>query len=206
MRTIGVTGGVGSGKSELLEYIQKNYRCRIIRADETAHELERPGEVCYSPLVSLLGSGILGSDGMIDPHLMAEEIFSDAGLLEKVNAIVHPAVKEYLLSAVKEAKTDDNGNDRYDFLFIEAALLIEEHYDLILDELWYIYADHEIRRARLKKSRNYSDRKIDDIFSRQLSEEVFREKCRVVIDNSGTLEDAYRQIDHELGEYLCQKK
>ena len=206
MRTIGVTGGVGSGKSELLEYIQKNYRCRIIRADETAHELERPGEVCYSTLVSLLGSGILGSDGMIDPHLMAEEIFSDAGLLEKVNAIVHPAVKEYLLSAVKEAKTDDNGNDRYDFLFIEAALLIEEHYDLILDELWYIYADHEIRRARLKKSRNYSDRKIDDIFSRQLSEEVFREKCRVVIDNSGTLEDAYRQIDHELGEYLCQKK
>ncbi len=205
MRTIGITGGVGSGKSELLDYIGKKYRCRIIRSDQTAHELERPGQVCYAPIVGLLGNDVLNDQGAIDASKMAGMIFADERLLAKVNGIVHPAVKEYLISEISRAKKAlaPDGSPEYDFLFIEAALLIEERYDLILDEIWYIYADKEIRRDRLKKSRAYSDRKIEDIFGRQLSEDVFREKCRVVIDNSGTLEDAYRQIDRELGEYLC---
>ena len=85
-----------------------------------------------------------------------------------------------------------------DFLFIEAALLIECGYDKIVDELWYIYADKEVRRQRLKESRGYSDEKIDNIFKNQLSEDKFRSHCKVVIDNSGTLEDTCKQIDRAL--------
>lgn len=208
MRTIGITGGIGSGKSELLAYIQGKYRCQVIRSDEAAHELEMPGNVCYKPLIDLLGNDILNDDGMINPHIMAQKIFSDKTLLEGVNGIVHPAVREYLLDKIKSSslEKDDDGRERYDFLFIEAALLIEERYDLVLDELWYIYAECDVRRKRLKESRAYSDEKIDSIFDRQLSDEKFREKCKVVIDNSGTLLEAYRQIDEKLGEYLCQTK
>lgn len=81
-----------------------------------------------------------------------------------------------------------------DYFFIEAALLIEDHYDTIVDEMWYIYADEDTRRKRLKESRGYSDSKIDDIFASQSSDDVFRRFCSVVIDNSGSIEDTKIQL------------
>lgn len=87
---------------------------------------------------------------------------------------------------------------RVDFFFLEAALLIEEGYDRIVDELWYVYADEEVRRKRLKESRGYSDAKIDHIFHSQLPEEEFRRHCRRVIENNGDLQETCRQIDEVL--------
>ena len=83
---------------------------------------------------------------------------------------------------------------------VEAALLIEEHYDEVLDELWYVYVPEVIRRDRLKASRSYSDEKIDSIFAAQLSEQEFREHCRYVIDNGNDLSYTYRQIDELIGQ------
>ena len=83
---------------------------------------------------------------------------------------------------------------------LEAALLIEEHYDEICDELWYIYTREDIRRERLMASRGYSTEKVDRIFASQLTEEVYREHCRVVIDNNGSEAEAFRQIERALSE------
>ena len=83
--------------------------------------------------------------------------------------------------------------------------MIEDGYLEIVDEMWYIYAREEVRRQRLRTTRNYSDEKIDAIMGSQLKEEEFRKYCNAVIDNSDTLTDAYRQIDEKLGEYLWQK-
>ena len=87
-----------------------------------------------------------------------------------------------------------------DYLFIEAALLIENGYDKIVDEMWYVYADEEVRRQRLKTTRGYSDSKIDDILKGQLSDEEFRQHADFVIDNSGDVEGMQRCIDLKLGE------
>lgn len=198
MRTIGITGGVGSGKSEILSYIREHYNCRIILADETAHELEEPGQICYQKLVALLGTRILNADGTIHKGKMAAVVFKDKEMLQKVNAIVHPAVKDYIGQELQKEKEWN----QYDFFFLEAALLIEEHYETIMDELWYIYAKEDVRRERLKKSRGYSDEKITQIMKEQLPEQIFRAYCKVVIDNSGAIEDAYKQIDEKLGGYL----
>ena len=127
---------------------------------------------------------------------MAATIFQSEELLEKVNAIIHPAVKDMILCEIKQ--TREKGD--VSFFFIEAALLIECGYLNIVDEMWYIYAKEDVRRERLKQSRNYSDEKIDAIMDSQLKEEEFRKHCRVIIDNSGSLEDAYEQIDRKLGE------
>ena len=80
--------------------------------------------------------------------------------------------------------------------------MIEDGYLEIVDEMWYIYAREEVRRQRLRTTRNYPDEKIDAIMGSQLKEEEFRKYCNVVIDNSDTLTDANRQIDEKLGEYL----
>ena len=75
MRTIGITGGVGSGKTKVLAYIKDKYNCEVILADEVAHKIKEPGERCYSALVDLLGQGVLAPDGKIDKGKMAEKIF-----------------------------------------------------------------------------------------------------------------------------------
>ncbi len=200
MKIIGVTGGVGSGKTELLHYIEKNYRCRILLADEASHEVMQKGGRIYEPLVALLGSSVLDSSGEINRKEMAARIFSQEELLGRVNALIHPAVREYILEAVAEEreKAAAGAEDAVDYFFLEAALLIECGYRSVVDEMWYIYCDLAVRRERLKKSRGYSDEKIDSILSSQLTEAEFRSGSDVVIDNSGNLEDAYRQIREAL--------
>ena len=196
MKTIGITGGVGAGKSEVLKLIEEMCRCTIVKADDLARSLEVKGEVCYEPLIDLLGKEVLSYDDQIDAKKMAGMIFAEGAedLLAGVNAIVHPAVKKRIL----EMMDDEEQRGVNDYFFIEAALLIEDHYDTIVDELWYIYADEKVRRKRLKDSRGYSDTKIDDIMDSQSSDEVFRNYCSVVIDNSGSIEDTKSQLERIL--------
>ncbi|MCM1325547.1 MAG: dephospho-CoA kinase [Bacteroidales bacterium] len=194
MRFIGITGGVGSGKTELLRYIRKHYKCEVYLADEVAHEVKLPGTKCYKELTALLGSEIIKSDGQIDKAVMADKIFADKQLLMQVNAIIHPAVREFLTEKFTRAKQLGEA----ELFFVEAALLIEAGYAQVADELWYVHVDREIRAKRLAAARGYSAEKFDSITENQLSEEEFRKHCGFVIDNSGSLEDSYRQIDKKL--------
>ena len=195
MITIGVTGGVGAGKSEILRYLDNNYSCRILMSDNAAKELEAPGGVLYEPLVRLLeeadaGEGTSGplllENGEIDKKEMAARIFSDPQLLAKINELVHPAVNEYIREEIEREKK----NGEKEFFILESALLIENRYDRILDSMWYIYCEESVRGARLKASRGYSDEKIRSIMMSQVSEDVFRSHCDTVIDNTGDFDGA----------------
>lgn len=190
MRVIGITGGVGSGKSTLLNELAKIYSCRILLSDDAAKDLERKGQVCYQPLIDLMGDDILSSDGEIDKKLMASKIYSDPTLLEKVNSIIHPAVRAYILSEIEK----DKKAGKVDYFFLEAALLIECGYNDVVDEMWYIFADDRARFERLKASRGYTEDKINAIIKSQLSDEEFKKGSDFVIDNSGALNDAVNQI------------
>ena len=199
MRFIGITGGVGSGKSEILGYIGKNYKCEIYLADEAAHLVKQPGTKAYETLLALLGRDIAGADGQIDKGVMADRIFADPDLLEQVNGIIHPAVKEFLLEKLDAARKAG----QTEFFFVEAALLIEGGYLALVDEMWYIYADEQVRRERLRASRGYSQEKIARIMASQLTEAQFRESCDFVIDNSGDFAGTCRQIDARL--LMCKE-
>jgi dephospho-CoA kinase len=195
MHFIGITGGVGAGKSEILSYLSQKPGIRVMLADEIAHELMEPGHACYDRLRELFaGEDIFGQDGSFDRAKLATVVFSDGEKRRRLNDVVHPAVKEYVIREYEEEKKKAS----LDFLFLEAALLIEEHYDAICEELWYIYTDSKVRRARLKASRGYTDAKIDGIFQSQLADEVYRKHCRVVIDNNGDPEETMEQIDQVL--------
>lgn len=197
MITIGITGGVGAGKSEVLKYISENYNAEIMYADRYAEELEMPGGACYEPLVSLLGEDVLTNNLEIDRKKMSFQIFSNPALLDRVNDIVHPAVKTGVISKIEELKAEGEK----DFFFLEAALLIECGYKEILDELWYIYADEDIRRKRLKSSRGYSDEKVDNILASQLDSATFAANADFIVDNSQNLETTFRQIDERMDSY-----
>lgn len=201
MKIIGITGGVGCGKSEVIRYIMKNYNCYVIFADDLAKQLQEKGNICYDKIVELLGVEILSQSGEIDKVKMAAKIFADEKLLDKVNNIIHPAVKDSILAQIEIQQK----KKEVDFFIIEAALLIECGYVKIVDEMWYVYTKDDIRRERLKISRGYSDEKISQIFSSQLSYEEFLSASTFIIDNNDSMDLTQKQIDNKLEEYLCQK-
>lgn len=196
MRMIGITGGVGSGKSQVLSWLREHCQGEFLEADRVAHRLMARGGNCYAAIVELFGREILGEEGEIDRKKMGSRVFQNRELLKKLNAIVHPAVKAYIREAADRARTRGDK-----FLFLEAALLIEEKYDEICDELWYVYAGEAVRRERLKKSRGYSDEKIDGMLASQLPEEEFRKHCCFVLDNSGDFFDTAKQLEQRMKIY-----
>ncbi len=197
MKIIGITGGVGSGKSEVLAFLEKNYDAAVLRADEAGHRVMRKGTDCFDAIVELFGTGVVGSSGELDRGVIAEQVFRDRELLRRLEAIVHPAVRQEILLALEEERAAGRS-----FFFLESALLIEQEYDRITDEMWYIYAREDVRRERLRSSRQYSDEKITAVIRSQLPEEAFRRSCDFIIDNSGEFRETEKQIRARMKRYL----
>ena len=203
MIIIGVTGGMGAGKSRVLAYLEEKWNARTIRLDDISRDLLARNGLCYEQTIHIFGEEIVKPDGDLDRALIARMIFEDSRLRDRLNALVHPAVKAEVRWIAEEMRQLDAG-----LLVVEAALLIEGGYREICDELWYIYADEAVRRERLKSSRGYTDERIDGTFATQLSDNAFRACVDFVVDNSGSFEDAARAIDSHLmkitGEYPAQ--
>lgn len=197
-KCIGITGGVGSGKSSVLEYLSQRTRCRIFYSDDEAKKLYLPGHPVFDRIVREAGSDVLDDRGLIDKERFSARIFDDRELLDRINAIVHPAMERIILDNIALEKAEG----KRDFFFVEAALLIECGYEKILDELWYIYASEDTRRRRLKENRGYTDEKIQQIFDSQLSDKEYRMHCKRVIDNDKSPEDMKRATDNILKEVL----
>ena len=191
MRFIGITGGIGAGKSTVLSLLKENFNCKVVLADEVAAQLMTSGHKCFDEVVALnWPTSILDESGEIDRPLMAKYMFADDELLSGVNSIVHPAVEKEVLNQVEEEKEKHN----IEYFFLEAALLIECGYGKLVDEMWYIYASPEVRKMRLMESRGYSKERIENTFKVQRSDESFREHCDKVIDNSGSKEGTLAQL------------
>lgn len=186
MRTIGITGGVGAGKSQVLALMKEHFDADVILADEVAHELMEPGGGSFEGIKARYGQRVLLPSGQIDRKALAGIIFRDDEERLAVNAIVHPLVKEEIKKRI--------GNSSKELVVVEAALLLEDHYDEFLDEIWYVYAPEEERIERLIKSRSYTRQKALEIMGSQKSDEEFRRCCSVVIDNSRSLDCTLIQL------------
>lgn len=198
MKVLGITGGVGVGKSTVLGYLERKHRARVLEADKIAHSLMEPGEICYERIVDCFGTEILGEGGPIDRRRLGGIVFSNQEKLHLLNGIVHPAVKSFIRAEIEKEKKAQ----RAPFAAIEAALLLEDGYDEVCDEIWYIHADEEARIRRLILSRGYTRERAERIMKNQLSEEAFRKRCQFVVDNSTDIvENTYEQIDRGLREH-----
>ncbi len=195
MKVIGVTGGVGSGKSVVLSILEKDYHAETILADLVAHDLMQPGGKSYEDIVEAFGDGILNDDGTIDRVKLGNIVFHDAEKLQKLNAITHPNVKEEIKNRIQKIREQGTAS----MILLEAALLIESGYEDVYDELWYIYVDRETRYRRLQEGRGYTREKTDSIMQKQLTEEQFRKYADVVIDNSHSIEETKQQIRNICG-------
>lgn len=192
MKVIGITGGVGSGKSTVLEYLKDKYDAVICQMDETARNLQKRGTRCFSCIVDSFGTGILDAQGELNRSALGSIVFSNEEKMAQLNRIVHPEVIRQVEQDIRSKA--EEGRKLY---VVESALLPDVGRELC-DELWYIYADENVRRERLEASRGYTDEKITQMIASQPEEERFRASCSVVIDNSGDFEDTKKQIGDNL--------
>ena len=194
MKVYGITGGAGTGKSEVIKMLQENFGGCVIMSDEVARELMQKGNISYQLIGEYFGRDILMDDGEIDRKKLADHVFNNKEALEKLNSMTHPYVKDEIRKLIAEAEA--SGECR--FVALESAILLECGYEDICDEFWYVYTKPEIRRQRMKETRNYSDEKVDSVMRNQQPDEVFFEQCSFVIENNTTLSDVYDQLKEKL--------
>ena len=190
MKIIGITGGVGAGKSTVLDYLREQFHAYVIQADQVGHQVMEPGEICYSQVIALFGEHILKKDKTIDRKAVSDVVFGNEEKLKKLNGIIHPAVRQSVLEGIqlqKEKKTA--------IVVVEAALLLEEHYEKFCDKVWYVHTDREIRISRLMENRGYSREKSESIISSQAPDEYFAKHADYIIRNNGDIKDTWLQVE-----------
>lgn len=189
MMILGITGGIGSGKTVVLNILKDKYNAYILEADALAHELMRPGHDTYDKIVAVFGSDILLENGEIDRITFGKIVFSDKKKLKELNRIVHPAVKQEILRLIHIQE-----NQKTALFVIEAALLIQDGYKEICDKMCYVYSDIETRIKRLMEGRGYTRDRAVDVINSQENEVFYRNNSDFVIDNSLSIENTKKQI------------
>lgn len=185
-KVIGITGGVGAGKSTVLSILQEEFRAEIILTDLVSHELMMPGTDCYKKLAAELGTEVLAEDGTFDKKKLGNLIFNDKAMSSLVNSIVHPAVREEVQKRIEASSSE--------LIVVESALLIEAGFRPLCDEIWYVYVSTQERVKRLYEQRGYSEVKSYSIIYNQLSHEQFKRNSDRLIDNGSSREYTRRQL------------
>ena len=194
---LGITGGVGAGKSTVLSVLKEEYHAYIIQADEVGHRMRMPGCPCWKRMVEEFGEGILNPDQTINAEAVSKLVFNDPDRLSRLNAALHPLIREEICRELK-AYAESLPETRTGMAVLEAALLKEGGLSVFCDEIWYIRAPKEIRIARLMESRGYSRERCENIMSRQAGEQEFLREADTVIENGGTPEQTKKQIRQAL--------
>ena len=199
MIVLGITGGIGSGKSLVLHKLEQLPDTVILEADLLAHRLMSPGHRAYREIVSAFGTGILSPDGTIDRAVLGQMVFRQEELLEQLNHIVHPEVKRNIRERIRRNRAKGTR-----LFVIEAALLIQDGYQAICDEIWYVHTKKEIRIRRLLDSRGGTPEKWEAVFASQPEDEYFLQHADVVLKND--LDEAAMELklNQELSRLLLK--
>ena len=190
---IGVMGGIGSGKSEVLKYMETKHNAVIIEADKIASQILDNDESVHSQAKKLFPEAFDGD--VLDKSKLADIVFNDPNKLEALNSITHPPTINEIIRQITNAKTK--------YVVVESALFLGEEVSDLTDELWFIFCDKKERINRLVKTRGYSKEKAVAIISNQPNDEDYNSAADEFIDNTGSFDKTIEQIDFALATMEC---
>jgi dephospho-CoA kinase len=182
---IGVTGGIATGKSSILELLAKR-GVETIDADAVYHAMISPGGPLVAPLAARFGADMVAEDGSIDRRALAGIVFADREALADLDAITHPAVIEAIRARISTSSAR--------IVAVDAVKLIESGLAEICDSVWLVVCDPLIQRERLMRRNGLTGDEADLRLAAQPDDASRRARANVVIDNSGTREDLERQV------------
>jgi len=181
VKVLGLTGGIGTGKS-LATAILAELGAVVIDADRVGHETYRPGTRGWDQVVAEFGREVLATDGSIDRRRLGAVVFGDPGKLARLNAIVHPLIREAIAAQVAA----ERAAGRAPAVVIEAALLVEAKWDALVDEVWVLTAQPAAVEQRLVAQRGLDRAAIAARIGAQIGDAERAARADVVIDNSGS--------------------
>ena len=188
MFLIGLTGGIGSGKTTVASRL-KTLGARIVDADKIAREIVEPGEPALAELAEAF-DGVLNADGALNRAELARQAFATPEATEKLNSITHPRIRERTLERFAQARTED-----VPVLVYDMPLLIENGEYKKMDHVLVVDAEDEIRIDRLVNSRGLDEDDARRRIAAQISREERLAAADSVVDNSGTRDQLLQQVD-----------
>ncbi len=194
VKVIGLTGGIGSGKSEAARILVEDYKALLLNTDRIAHDFMEKDGISYKLIVEHFGGDILDEEKKIDRSRLAREVYQNSEKLRILNSFTHPYVMKYVRDRIEETKETAS----HPFVCVETALPKEAALQEFCDEIWYITAGREVREERLRNSRNFNTEKFKQVLSNQLTEEEYRELSTHVLQNNDSLENLKIQIEELL--------
>jgi phosphopantetheine adenylyltransferase/dephospho-CoA kinase len=189
MLKIGLTGGIGTGKSSVTEAFQ-SLGAAVINADLLGHDAYLPGTIGFEEVVTEFGQEIVGSDGQIDRKKLGPIVFSDSSKMDRLNEIMHPLIRDLIDERLVSLESSHNK-----VAVVEAAILIEAGWKSLFDEIWVVISDREevINRLGVRNglSREDAVKRIDS----QMSNNERIEHGDVVVENTGSMEDLQTRVN-----------
>ena len=200
MFVVGVTGGIGTGKSTFAALLAER-GAQVIDADALGRDALRPGQPAWHSVVDQFGDEILTANSMeIDRRRLADEVFNDRDKLAALNAIVHPVIVRGIADRLEALRRTD------EIVVLDAALIVELGVDDALDALIVVRAGRNLRRDRLSRSRSMSLVDIDARMAAQVGDQALLDKADIVVNNDGSIEDLAAEADRVWKELLNLKK
>ena len=193
MFVIGLTGGIGTGKSEVSRLLGE-FGAEVIEADRVAHEAYEPGARGWREVVEVFGEGVVGADGRIDRKALGGIVFGDEEARERLNGIIHPIVRRLLKERIAELERQGTR-----VVVIEVPLLVEaikrqSGWTRMLDEVWVVTAPEEQVVARVSARSGLDEADIRARIGSQATQRERIEYADAVIDNGGSLEGLRREV------------
>lgn len=185
MRILGVTGGIGAGKSTVSGLLQRNYGAEIIDTDKISRKIYEIGAPAYEKVLAQFGREYLREDGSIDRKKLAGLVFTDEEALKRLNAIAHPAIQEEVERRLPQAKG---------LAVVDGALLIEAGFYRLVDKLLLVTADMEVRLARIMQRDGCTRQQALDRVASQMPDEEKKRYADIVLDNSLGMDALERRL------------
>ena len=189
MLKIGLTGGIGTGKSLVTSFLQEQ-GANVINADLLGHEAYLPGTVGFEQVVSEFGEDIVGEDGHVDRQKLGPIVFSDPSNMDRLNAIMHPLIKDMI-----QTQLDDVEGKGQLIAIVEAAVLIEAGWESLFDEVWVVTADEEEIISRLASRNGLSREDSQKRINSQMTSIERSAHGDVIINNTGSVEDLKENVE-----------
>jgi len=186
---IGLTGGIGSGKSTVATMLAE-LGARVIDADKVGHDVYVPGTDGFRRVVDAFGPEIVASDGTIDRGRLGARVFGDPDELARLNRLVHPLIGEEIRRRMQAAFADGDGRP----IVVEAAIMLEAGWRFF-DRIWVVVVSREVAVARVAGSRGLSRADVEQRIDAQISNAERRRVADVVIENDGTLAELRAQVE-----------
>jgi dephospho-CoA kinase len=194
---IGLTGGIGAGKSTVTQLLEE-LGAAVIDADKVGHQIYLPDLPAWREIVATFGADVLNADRTINRPALGKIVFADPEALRRLNRIVHPKMFDRMAELIAELRTQGGMNA----IVVEAAVLIEANWMPLVDQVWVVVASEAVVVDRLAKQRNLSTEQVRTRIAAQLSNDERLKHAQVVIRNDGSLEEVRTAIQQAWNQ-LC---